>query len=85
MAGPFLNAFPLLRHQMRGPVKQDENLKAAARPLHPTPASASGTRHILPDLSYMPRYFFNVFHERAQPDSVGEELADAMRHGKKRP
>jgi hypothetical protein len=24
----------------------------------------------------MPRYYFNVFHERAERDSVGEELAD---------
>lgn len=24
----------------------------------------------------MPRYFFNVFHERTQTDSVGEELPD---------
>lgn len=24
----------------------------------------------------MPRYFFNVFHERSEPDSEGEELPD---------
>ena len=24
----------------------------------------------------MPRYFFNVYHERAEPDEVGEELPD---------
>ena len=25
---------------------------------------------------FMPRYFFNVFHERSDPDEVGEELPD---------
>ena len=24
----------------------------------------------------MPRYFFNVYHERPEPDEVGEELPD---------
>jgi hypothetical protein len=24
----------------------------------------------------MPRYFFHVYHERAEPDAVGEELPD---------
>ena len=24
----------------------------------------------------MPRYFFNVYHERANPDPIGEELPD---------
>ena len=27
-------------------------------------------------LAFMPRYFFNVFHERSDPDEVGEELPD---------
>ena len=27
-------------------------------------------------LVFMPRYFFNVFHERSDPDEVGEELPD---------
>jgi len=27
-------------------------------------------------VSFMPRYFFNIFHERAEFDSVGEELPD---------
>jgi hypothetical protein len=24
----------------------------------------------------MPRYFFNIFHGRAEPDLIGEELSD---------
>jgi hypothetical protein len=27
-------------------------------------------------LVLMPRYFFNVYHERSEPDEVGEELPD---------
>lgn len=26
----------------------------------------------------MPRYFFNVFHNRAEPDEQGEDLPDAQ-------
>jgi uncharacterized protein DUF6894 len=28
------------------------------------------------ELSWMPKYFFNVFHDRTEWDSVGEELPD---------
>jgi Domain of unknown function (DUF6894) len=33
-------------------------------------------RTLAANLSLMARYFFNVFHERAEWDSVGEELPD---------
>jgi hypothetical protein len=36
----------------------------------------SGTRHNGWRFISMPRYFFNVHHERAEPDEVGEELPD---------
>ena len=36
----------------------------------------SGTRHDSRRFISMPRYFFNVYHERAEPDEVGEELPD---------
>ena len=34
----------------------------------------SGTGHSGQRLAFMPRYFFNVYHERSEPDEVGEEL-----------
>ena len=27
-------------------------------------------------MAFMPRYFFNVYHERPEPDDLGEELPD---------
>jgi hypothetical protein len=36
----------------------------------------SGTRHSGLALVLMPRYFFNVYHERSEPDEVGEVLPD---------
>jgi hypothetical protein len=35
-----------------------------------------GTGHNSRRFISMPRYFFNVYHERAEPDDVGEELPD---------
>jgi hypothetical protein len=42
--------------------------------IHPV----SGTRHKSPRLASMPRYFFNVYHERSDLDEVGEELPDGQ-------
>ena len=36
----------------------------------------SGTGHSGQRLAFMPRYFFNVYHERPEPDDLGEELPD---------
>lgn len=36
----------------------------------------SGTRHKGARWVRMPRYFFNVYHERSEPDDLGEVLPD---------
>jgi hypothetical protein len=36
----------------------------------------SGTRHKGSRWVRMPRYFFNVYHERPEPDDLGEVLPD---------
>jgi hypothetical protein len=36
----------------------------------------SGTRHKGSRWVRMPRYFFNVYHERSEPDDLGEVLPD---------
>jgi hypothetical protein len=40
------------------------------------PHLMSGTRHNGSRWVRMPRYFFNVYHERSEPDDLGEVLPD---------